>query len=77
MPLIAAQRECFGNEDGCDLWYYGEDPNEEKLEETTEEIAASEDRYAKNLEAGRKAVEERAARQAQIEAYNKNRKETQ
>ena len=24
------ERECFGDEDGCDAWYYGEDPEDAK-----------------------------------------------
>ena len=62
------ERECFGDEDGCDAWFYGEDPNEEDVARTEEEEAALHERVRNNFEAGRKVMAERAERAASMEA---------
>ncbi len=36
------ERECFGDEDGCDLWYYGVDPTEPTMAERQKDPAKAE-----------------------------------
>mmetsp|Transcript_30575 Transcript_30575/g.71103 ORF Transcript_30575/g.71103 Transcript_30575/m.71103 type:complete len:127 (-) Transcript_30575:258-638(-) len=57
------ERECFGDEDGCDAWFYGENPEEEARSESIapERVAA--------LQAdGQASREQRRMREAQTQA---------
>ena len=57
------ERECFGDEDGCDAWYYGEDPNEEKVI-----VGAADPGHVNDLrEAGKAVTADRAAKHAATE----------
>ena len=61
------ERECFGDEDGCDAWYYGEDPDAEIEERTAEEDAALALRVRKSLEEGKQVTALRQERAAETE----------
>lgn len=51
------ERECFGDEDGCDAWFYGEDPDAEDddTELTPDQAAARIARLQKTIEEGKRA----------------------
>uniref|UniRef100_A0A7S0L962 Uncharacterized protein n=1 Tax=Coccolithus braarudii TaxID=221442 RepID=A0A7S0L962_9EUKA len=58
------ERECFGNaEEGCDAWYYGEDPNSTRS--TT--ILPSDEQLASLKAAGQAALDLRKERDAQAQ----------
>ena len=61
------ERECFGDEDGCDAWYYGEDPDEEEKVLSADEADALRDRVRSNFEAGKKVTDARISA-AEVEA---------
>ena len=67
------ERECFGvdPEEGCDAWFYGEDPDEEKQEPTAEEAAAAAARGEALKVEMAKQLAERQARQAALEALKR------
>lgn len=71
-PFDDFERECFGDEDGCDAWFYGEDP--EKQEPGFGSAALDEAAYEKKLAEGEKAVEARLARKAAYEAFMSNKR---
>ena len=63
------ERECFGDEDGCDAWFYGECPDGEECElPTDEEAAALQARVKSNFEAGRRVTAEREAKAKEADA---------
>ena len=66
------ERECFGDEDGCDLWYYGESPCDVEARRnrclSSEEQAALDERVRKNYEAGVATTQSRATKAAEVEA---------
>ena len=57
------ERECFGDQDGCDVWFYGGPPKLPDVVDSPEDVA----RKAALREEGRRVAAERAHRERQLE----------
>ena len=66
------ERECFGDEDGCDLWYYGETPCDVDARSnrclSPEEQAVLDERVSKSYEEGLAMTQARLTKGTAVEA---------
>ena len=69
-PFDDFERECFGDDDGCDAWFYGEDPTEEKRL-SVHDSPERDERLLESREAGQRIVDLRRQREADMEAVNR------
>ena len=69
-PFDDFERECFGDEDGCDAWFYGEDPTEEKRL-SVHDSPERDERLLESREAGQRIVDLRRQREAAMEAVKR------